>query len=442
MMAFEVEGGIPLKGEVKISGAKNAAIKFLVATMLTEEASLLYNVPEIGDLNITRDLCRHLGANFRWEGPNTLSAHTPSFARHTIDPEMGRKNRMSIMLMAPLLHRVGRAVVPAPGGCNIGKRPVNFHVQALEQMGAEIEYEGGIYYAKADRLQGARIDMPYPSVSATENVIMCATLAKGTTIIQNAAVEPEIMDLIQFLQKMGAIIEVGVNRKIVIEGVDKLRGAEHYVIPDRLEAASYAVACLATKGDVFVREARQRDMITFLNTIRRMGGDFEIDPEGIRFTYRRPMQSIAIETDVHPGFMTDWQQPFVLLMTQSEGMGIVHETVYEDRFGYTSGLNKMGADIHIFQKCLGDKPCRFRECGHNHSAVVKGPTPLYGTELNIPDLRAGCSYLIAAVVAQGKSTLTGLHLLDRGYERIDEKFRALGARIERVTAAPRIQRAA
>ncbi|RME73783.1 MAG: UDP-N-acetylglucosamine 1-carboxyvinyltransferase [Planctomycetota bacterium] len=442
MNGFEVFGGTPLKGEVQIGGAKNAAIKHFIASLLTPEASTFYGAPQIGDLAITQELCESVGCKVSWGANGEVTLETPEISKVQIPKELGRKNRMSIMMLPPLLHRVGEAMVPQPGGCKIGSRPVNFHVNGIAQMGAEIEYKDGYYIAKAKKLKGAKINLPFPSVSATENLIMAATLAEGTTTIQNAAMEPEIFDLIQYLQKMGALIEVGVNRKITIEGVKELHGAEHHIIPDRLEAASYAVAALATKGDVFVRRARQCDMITFLNALRRMGGSFDIDQEGIRFFYTKPLKAITIETDVHPGFMTDWQQPFVLLLTQSEGVGIVHETVYENRLGYVEGLKKMGGEIYLFQKCLGDLECRFRESSYFHSAVVKGPTPLKGAHLHIPDLRGGCSYFIAAVVASGRSVLTGVELLDRGYERIDEKFRSLGASVRRISLDQPLPKAA
>ncbi|RME05026.1 MAG: UDP-N-acetylglucosamine 1-carboxyvinyltransferase [Planctomycetota bacterium] len=435
---FQIEGGYPLVGEIKASGAKNAAIKQLIVSMLSEEPTLLLNVPRIGDVEITKQLCEWVGAKFIWQGKNSLLLHTPSLKHHSIPKEIGQKNRMSIMLMAPLLHRVGKAILPTPGGCKIGSRPVNFHIDAIRKMGANAEYQDGFYTISApNKLKGAKIRLPYPSVSATENILMCASLAKGHTLLENAAMEPEVFDSIQMLQKMGAIIEVQANRRILIEGVDKLYGTEHRVLPDRLEVASYAVAALASRGDVFVKDAQQKDMLTFLNTLRRMGGNFAIYHDGIRFFYRQPLRSITIETDVYPGFATDWQQPFTLLLTQAKGVGIVHETVYENRFGYAQGLQNLGGEIHLFRKCLGDLPCRFRESSYFHSAVVRGPSTLKGTHLHIPDLRGGCSYLIAALVAEGKSTLTGIELLERGYEQIEEKFRQLGANITRLHTCPK-----
>ena len=288
----------------------------------------------------------------------------------------------------------------------------------------------GFYTATTKRLKGAIIDLPFPSVGATENVMLAAVKAKGTTIIRNAAVEPEIMDLAVLLQSMGAIINLDVNRTWVIEGVESLHGAEHRVIPDRIVAASFMVAAAITGGDVFIRDARQTDLLSFLNALRRVGVPFEIQEDGIRVTAPKELNPVVIETDVHPGFMTDWQQPFVMLLTQAKGVSMVHETVYEERFGYTDALVKMGANIQLHRECLGGKPCRFVNQDYRHSAVIADPTPLKAAAIVIPDLRAGFSYLIAALIAKGESKLTGVELIERGYEDIIGKLKGLGADIE------------
>jgi len=255
-------------------------------------------------------------------------------------------------------------------------------------------------------------------------------LAKGTTLIKNAAVEPEVIDQVMLLQKMGAIIFLDTDRTIVVEGVEKLSGAEHTVINDRIEAASWAVAAIITGGDVVVEGAEQANMLTFLNMLRRMGAGFEVRPDGIRFYHPGcPLKPILVETDVHPGFMTDWQQPFVMLMTQIDGLSVMHETVYEKRFGYTEELVRMGAEIQLFRQCLGEKPCRFKGRDHPHSCVVKGATPLRAADMTIPDLRAGFSYLIAASVAAGTSRIGGIQYVERGYTNILGKFQSLDANI-------------
>lgn len=429
---FLIKGGRPLHGKVKVSGAKNSATKLLVASLLTEEECILHNSPnKISDLTITTEICSSLGSKIEFED-DILRSKSEKIETSHISEELGNKNRIAILLAGPLLLRTGKAEIPIPGGCKIGSRPVNFHIDSLEKLGCNVTVKDNYFILQADHLKGNNIRLDYSSVGATENIIIASTLAKGRTVITNAAVEPEIIDLIKFLQKMGAIIEINTDRKITIEGVDKLTGAEHYVIPDRNQSASFACAGLASKGDIFIENAVQENLITFLNTIRRVGGKFEVKEKGIRFYYDGEMNSIPIETNVHPGFMTDWQQPFVILMTQAKGISIVHETVYEERFGYVSELQKMGAEIELYDTCLGGLQCRFANTHYFHSAVIKGPTPLHSAEINVPDLRAGFSYLIAGVIAKGESTVNGAVYIDRGYEEIDKKLSDLGADIKRI----------
>lgn len=429
---YEIEGGKPLRGKVRVSGAKNAATKQIVASLLTDEEVILHNVPQIGDTSVTLEVCKSVGLNYEWDSErgNTLRLHTPKVETPEVPLGFSGLNRIPILLLGPLLHRYGKAVIPMLGGCDIGSRPVDFHIQALEHLGAKIIFQEGRYYAVAERLQGAVIELPYPSVGATENTLFAAVLAKGTTLIKNAAVEPEIIDQVMLLQKMGAIIFVDTDRTIVVEGVDKLYGTEHTVINDRIEAASWGIAGIITGGDVLVEGAEQSHMLTFLNKLRQVGAGFEVKPEGIRFFHpNRALKPIAMETDVHPGFMTDWQQPFVMLMTQVEGLSVIHETVYEKRFGYTEELVRMGAEIQLFRQCLGEKPCRFKSRDHEHSCVVKGATPLRAADITIPDLRAGFSYLIAAAVARGISRVSGVQYVERGYSNILQKFQELDANI-------------
>jgi UDP-N-acetylglucosamine 1-carboxyvinyltransferase len=292
----------------------------------------------------------------------------------------------------------------------------------------------GAYFASAHHgLRGAVIELGYPSVGATENTILASVTARGTTVIKNAAIEPEIVELVLFLQKLGAIITLDVDRTIHIQGTRRFHEVEHTVIPDRLEAASWGMAAIASKGRVFVEGAQHLNMITFLNKVREVGGGFNVKGNGIEFFYDGPLQGgVHIETDVHPGFGTDWQQPFVVLLTQATGASVVHETVYENRFGYCQTLVDMGADIALFRQCLGGKACRFAAQGHLHSLVVKGQTALSGRDIVIPDLRAGFSYVMAALLASDSSMIAGVRYLDRGYEGIVPKLQSLGAEIERV----------
>jgi len=428
---FIIKGGNPLHGKVKVTGAKNSATKIIVASLLTSDECSFYNSPnKISDVIITKEICTHLGSDISFR-EDKLTIKTGKIKTHKIPSELGNANRIAVLLAGPLLHRTGKAEIPIPGGCKIGSRPVNFHIEGLKKLGCHVENNEFYYILNADTLKGNNIHLDYPSVGATENIIIAATLAKGRTVLTNAAVEPEILDLIKFLQKMGAIIEISTDRKISIEGVDKLTGACHSIIPDRNQAASFACVGLASKGDVFVENAIQDELITFLNTVRRVGGKFEVEDKGIRFYYDGPFKSIAIETNVHPGFMTDWQQPFVILLTQATGISIIHETVYEKRFGYVEALKKMGAEIELYNTCLGGLQCRFANSDYYHSAVIKGPTELKSSEIDIPDLRAGFSYLIAGVIAKGETIVNGAVYIDRGYEDIDAKLRYLGVDIIR-----------
>ena len=429
---FLIEGGVPLTGSINISGAKNSATKLLVASILTEEECTFTNSPnKIRDLKVTLEIIKSFGSSTYIE-EDKLVIKNSEIKNNVIDQYLGNLTRIAILMAGPLLHRTGKAEIPIPGGCRIGSRPVNYHLEALKRLGCNVEIKDSNYILKADTLNGTNIHLDYPSVGATENILLAATLANGRTVITNAAIEPEIIDLIKFLQKMGAIIEINTDRRIVIEGVDKLYGAKHKVIADRNEATSFACAAIASQGEVIIEGASQDDLLTFLNTIRKVGGGFEVLENGIRFFYKGKLHSIAIETNVHPGFMTDWQQPFVIMMTQAEGITIIHETVYEKRFGYVSELKKMGAEIELYNTCLGGLPCRFANREYFHSAVVKGPTKLYSTEINIPDLRAGFSYLIAGAIAKGETIVNGAVYIDRGYEDIDKKLQKIGCNIKRI----------
>lgn len=428
------EGGKPLVGEVSVRGAKNLVTKAMVAALLADTPSTLKGVPAISDVAVVRGLLEAHAVTVSEDVDGELvldprgvkSAH---FAE--IDAHAG-SSRIPILFCGPLLHQLGEAFIPDLGGCRIGDRPINFHLDALRAFGAELEksYEG-IRLKAPQRLVGAKVDLPYPSVGATEQVLLTAVRAKGVTELTNAAIEPEIIDLIAILQKMGAIIVVEPNRTIVIEGVESLQGYDHRAIADRNEAASWAAAALATRGDIYVRGAKQQDLMTFLNVYRKVGGLFDIDDEGIRF--RHPGGSInpvVIETDVHPGFMTDWQQPMVVALTQAEGRSIVHETVYENRFGFTDALVQMGADIEVYKEGIASITRRVPRRPLEQAAVIAGPTALRGANIRVPDLRGGFSHVIAAVTAQGTSEVSNIGIISRGYEHLLQKLDGLGVSFE------------
>lgn len=448
---LKIKGGNPLNGHVKAAGAKNAITKLLVASLLSDKRCRFFNVPNIGDVEVTVALCQEIGMQVHWDREaGIMEVITKELKTSYIPQRFSGANRIPILMIGALLGRTEEdIIIPTVGGCIIGKRPVDFHIQALEKLGAVIEYremkKEGAYFAHAHNgLKGTEIHLQYPSVGATENTILASVTARGSTVIRNAAIEPEVVELILFLQKLGAIITLDVDRTIRIQGTRSFHEVEHTVIPDRIEAASWGMAAISSRGRVFVEGAQHLHMITFLNKIREVGGGFDIKSNGIEFYYDGPLQGgLHLETDVHPGFMTDWQQPFVVLLTQASGTSVVHETVYENRFGYTETLNKMGSDITTFRQCLGGKCCRFASNSFSHSLIVKGVTPLSGREINIPDLRAGFAYVMAATLASDTTTITGLQFLDRGYEQLVPKLCQLGVdatrtRIEEPVLVPAI----
>lgn len=427
-----INGGRPLTGRIEVKGAKNLVTKAMVASLLGNTPSELRGVPDISDVRVVKGLLEVHGVKvehdveagiLRLDPEGVESAHMVD-----IDAHAG-SSRIPILFCGPLLHRLGEAFIPDLGGCRIGDRPIDFHLEVLGSFGAVIEkLPSGIRMSAPDGLTGTKISLPYPSVGATEQVLLTAVLAQGKTELSGAAIEPEIMDLINILQKMGAVIAVDTDRVIRIEGVSSLQGYDHKALFDRNEAASWASAALATGGDIFVGGAQQQEMLTFLNVFRKVGGAFEIHDEGIRFYHPGgDLKPVVVETDVHPGFMTDWQQPLVVALTKAQGVSIVHETVYEQRFGFVDALIKMGANIQIHSECLGGHPCRFGQRKFLHSAVISGPTELHGADIEVPDLRGGFSHLIAALTAQGQSRVSNVGIISRGYGDFITKLRQLGA---------------
>jgi UDP-N-acetylglucosamine 1-carboxyvinyltransferase len=429
--AWHIEPSGPLSGDVEVAGSKNAVTKHMVAALMGDSPSTITNAPNVGDVGITADILRSIGLGVDIVGDTITISPTPE-PTPRVPLEFSGLNRIPILLLGPLLHRAHEAFVPLVGGDRIGRRPVDFHVAALQQMGAELEvHPQGITARMVGRLKGTRITLPYPSVGATETVMLSAVLAEGRTVIHNAATEPEVVELALFLQRMGALIAMRPDRRIVIEGVEALSGAEARLAGDRLEAFSYLVAGLMTGGRVRVGGCAQDRMVTAINTLQRMGARLEITDRWITAsaTHLRPA---AVQTDTHPGFMTDWQPPLIVLMTQADGMSVLHETVYEDRLGYVDALKAMGGEIELFDTCLGGPACRFHDSSAKHSAIVRGVSKLQGADVTIPDVRAGFSSVIAAAAAEGSSTLHGIHHLERGYNQPFETLVSLGLRLTRV----------
>src|ERR1700734_2574917 len=402
----------------------------MVAAMLGDGPSVNRNAPHVGDVDITAQMLEAVGFEVsREDGEITIAPGGE--VRPRVPDAFTGLNRIPILLLGPLLHLTGEAFVPLVGGDPIGRRPVAFHVEALKALGAEVSYGPTGITAKATRLHGARITLPYPSVGATETVLLSAVRAEGMTVLRNAATEPEVVELALFLQRMGAQIEFSPDRRIVIEGVPRLRGASARLAGDRLEAFSYLVAGLITRGEVRVHGCPQDRLVTAITTLARMGARIDITDDWITASAPDGLRPAAVHTDTHPGFMTDWQQPLMVLFTPADGVSVLHETVFENRLVYVPALQKMGCEIEVFAACLGGPACRFPDTNAVHSAVIRGVSKLRGAEVELPDVRAGFSAVLAASVADRPSVLHGVHHIERGYHRPFDQFASLGLRISR-----------
>ncbi|HEX4905649.1 MAG TPA: UDP-N-acetylglucosamine 1-carboxyvinyltransferase [Acidimicrobiales bacterium] len=428
--SWRVEPVGPLRGDVSVKGSKNAVTKHMVAALLGSTPGTVRNCPEIGEIDITAGMLRSLGAHVDRDG-DTVVVDATKLTQADLPTKFAGLNRIPILMVGPLLHRMGEAFVPFVGGDQIGKRPLDFHIACLRAMGAEVNLTDDGLEAKATTLHGARLRLPFPSVGATETVLLTAVLAEGRTVLENAATEPEVIELALFLQRMGARIELRPDRRFIIEGVVGLVGADHALAGDRIEAFSYLTAGLVTGGRVRVFGCPQGRLVTAISTLHRMGARFEITDDYLAAEAKKGLGPSVVMTDTHPGFMTDWQPPLTVLFTQCDGMSVVHETVYENRFTYVGALKAMGAEIELFDACLGGRDCRFNEMNDRHSAVVHGPTKLKGAEITVPDIRAGFAYVIAAAAAEGATVLHDVHHIERGCNRAYEAFTDLGLKIER-----------
>ena len=419
---FRIEGGVPLSGSVAISGAKNAALKMLAAATLTGERCRLTNVPEIEDVRVMAQTLTELGVVVDHPAPNVYEVAAGDVDWLFVPLEAAAKMRASFMLLGPLLSRFGRVIISNPGGDRIGRRPVNLHVDAMRALGAQIEYRNGYYFATAPgRLRGTEVTFPFVSVMGTENAMLAATLAEGRTVIRPAAQEPEVDDLITFLCKMGAEVERTAPDTIVVQGRKRLRGAEHHIVPDRIEAGTFVVAGAVTGGRITLTGAPCEHLGAFVEVVGRAGvavscGIDTIEVDGSDLA-GAGFRAIDIETAAYPGLATDLQPPTSVLLTQATGTSHVHETIFEDRLEWMSELRRMGADIDI---------------ADGHHATIRGRAALRGADVEIGDLRAGASLILAALAATGTSTIHGAHHVHRGYENIQGKFQGLGARMERL----------
>ena len=412
-----ITGGVPLNGEIRVSGAKNAALPILVATLLADEAVTVRNIPHLRDITTTMELLGRMGVDLTVDERMNVEINPCTIDKFLAPYELVRTMRASILVLGPLLARYGRADVSLPGGCAIGTRPVNLHIQGLQAMGADVEVQNGYIRARAKRLRGTRLFMDMVTVTGTENLMMAATLAKGETVIENAAREPEVVDLADCLNSMGAKITCHGTDTIIIEGVERLHGTDYKILPDRIETGTYLVAGAITGGRIKLREARPQLLDAVISKLREAGAEIECGEDWVSLDMkgRRPL-SVDIHTAPYPAFPTDMQAQFTALNSVAQGAGSISETVFENRFMHVQELVRMGANIRV----------------EGNTAIVTGVPGLTGAPVMATDLRASASLVLAGLVANGETLVSRIYHIDRGYECIEEKLHQLGARIRRV----------
>jgi UDP-N-acetylglucosamine 1-carboxyvinyltransferase len=417
MDKFRIHGGVPLEGEIAISGAKNAALPALAACLLTSDPVKLHRIPPVRDIGTMQQLLQYAGAQIQ-ESDGVVTVHAAKLDRPEAPYDLVKTMRASSLVLGPLVARAGQARVSMPGGCAIGARPINLHVAALEQLGAEIQHSHGYVEARAARgLRGAAVHFDRITVTGTEDVLMAAVLAEGETLIQNAAREPEVQDLALLLNKMGARVEGAGTSTIRVRGVASLHGTEHSIIPDRIEAGTFLIAGAITRGDLVVTGFIPEHVDALSSKMRQAGVEVtEAGPSALRVRASRRLRAADITTEEYPGFATDLQAQYMALMTLAEGISFVSETIFENRFMHTQELARMGANIRV----------------EGRQAIVAGVAELTGAQVIASDLRASASLVLAGLVARGETVIDRVYHIDRGYEKIEEKLARVGARIERI----------
>lgn len=416
MNQFIINGGKKLKGTIEVKGAKNDALVIFAASLLTSQPVTVSNVPEIEDTKRMLELMEKLGCQIKRLKYGEYLIRAKNLNSNLINPEIAEKIRASVLLTAPLLARLGKVAFPHPGGCVIGKRPIDQFLDGYENMGAKVFHKKQLYEITAPRLKGAEFVFNNITVTGTESLIMAAALAKGRTTLKNCACEPEVQSLADFLNECGAKIKGAGTPFITIDGVAALQGGSHRTIPDRVEAGSFVILAAATKSNVVIKNCEPEHLDAILNTLKKMGGGLKIRKNSVE-VLPSGLNSTNIKTHEYPGFPTDLQAPFCVLLTQSKGNGLVHETIYEGRLIWTEELKRMGANIHTYDP---------------HRIEIKGQTALRGREIESPDIRAGMAYLIAALCAKGRSVINNIYQIDRGYEKIEERLKKIGADIKRI----------
>ncbi|HSW89731.1 MAG TPA: UDP-N-acetylglucosamine 1-carboxyvinyltransferase [Patescibacteria group bacterium] len=439
MPTYVIKGGTPLYGSVRVGGAKNASYKLMIAALLGDSESRILNFSRISDVALVAKLINSLGAHSSEVGERAYTVNPSSLSSHSIDKEHGDASRASTLFLPILLSRFGEAVVPLPGGDKIGKRPLERHFDGLKALGVDLEVKDGMIWAKTKGMRGTSYRFEKNTHTGTETLILAAVKAKGLTILENAAAETEIDDLITFLNQMGAKIRRRPGRIIEIVGVGTLHGAIHQIMPDQNQVVSFAVAALATKGDIVVENANAADLHAFLQQLENTGAGYDIGDYGIRFFYKGQLKGTQVTTAIHPGFKTDWQPLWVALMTQAKGESTVHETIQQRRFQYVKSLREMGAEIEMFNPKVDnlDETYNFNvaEDSHTdfHAVKIIGPSKLAGGEFTVEDLRHGATLMIAGMAATGETTLHDpKDHIGRGYEKLDEQFNLMGAQITKI----------
>lgn len=416
MDKFIVKGGYRLTGEVSISGAKNAALPLMAACILTEEECILENIPELRDIDTMKKLLISLGCEVFRDDKGIMHVQAKNLCNYEAPYDLVRTMRASVLVLGPLVARLKKARISLPGGCAIGDRPINLHLEALRKMGATINQSHGYIEVRAKKLKGTKIYCDIPTVTGTENMIMAAVCASGETIIENAAKEPEVVDMVNFLRKMGAKIEGEGTSVITIQGVGELKGSKHKVIPDRIEAGTFIIAAAATCGNVLIKNCIPEHIEALELKLKEAGVTIERQTDSLRVIGKRALRSVDITTMPYPGFPTDLQAQFMALMTVAKGLSVIRETIFENRFIHVSELKRMGADITI----------------KDRNAIVKGVEYLTGAPVMVSDLRAGAALVIAGLIADGETEVLRVYHLDRGYEKMEKKLVKLGAKIKRV----------
>jgi UDP-N-acetylglucosamine 1-carboxyvinyltransferase len=442
MEKFVVKGGQKLTGETQVSGAKNSALKVLVAACLTDEVVTIHNMPLITDIFVMVDILKELGAHVELHG-HTVKVQLKKFSGSSIPLDKAALVRASALIIGPLLARTKEAFIPNPGGCRLGARPIDRTVEGIGKMNVDINYksEDGYFHAKTTGLKGASYHFAKNTHTGTETMIIAAALAQGTTILTNAAEEPEIDDVIELINAMGGNVTRSAHREITIVGVEKLNGTEFTISPDRIEVATFAIAAIVTGGDIFIKDAQKAAIKPFLDVFKKTGAGYQIKEDGIRFYDNGTLKSVDVTTGIHPGFLTDWQAPWGVLMTQAHGTSIIHETVFESKLGYIADLKKMGADAILFNPEVKNPEEVYnfnledKKPEHFHAVEIKGPTKLHNAVMTTLDIRAGAAIVLAALAAEGTSIIFGVERLDRGYEMLEKRLEKLGADIKRVKHA-------